>query len=188
MNSTLPKVVGLGPEGAVEPAILTYRGINDTGGLKQLRFKLRRPRDGAGKPEARTPVRHTLRAHGGLASQPGMPSGAAMSMSTNPKLAESFARPGATEYATTDEGAIGVYAIPVKKLIRSAREGKLGRGAKDSKIGMVNSTFPNEREISQSSGGNLVSVRKYKYPEEGNRARAFSRPILSRLHELALIR
>ena len=141
-----------------ELSLLTYRGIEQqpiqwrgSSGevIGDVARKLRRPRQGWESAAARDSVRHTRRTSGGIQQQIFAPNGTAMSMSTSPRVAQSFA---------SDGGAVGVYTVRVRDLVKAAREGRL-RGRADAKFAMNNSNFRSEREITQSNGGNLAAVR-----------------------------
>jgi hypothetical protein len=154
VKKKMPKLVQVNGE----PSILTYRGIEvqpkqvrrvttDTEVIADAKGKLQRPRVAWGNA-GRTPTRHLRRASGGISTQPTSPNGTAMSMSTSPSVAAGFAK----------GGPVGVYSVRVKNLIQEARERALS-GRSESKMAIVNSAFPHEREITQANGGNLVAVR-----------------------------
>lgn len=71
-------------------------------------------------------------------------------------ISTSVRRVGALRFIGTSGArpAEGIYATPLDELLKNQRE--------KTKAAMINSSFPSEREITQTHGGNLLKVRQHK--------------------------
>jgi hypothetical protein len=151
-----------------ELSLLAFRGAKKGGTEPELKRILSRPRAGrfTTSPDHPT-VAEARKQAGGFKGHVEQPQGAYLSLSTNKNMPKQEGWMGPNEQG---ESSLGVYATNIKKLLKRLA---------NKEIGIVNSKFPQEHEITQKSGGNLISVRKFKggtpgyhYPGE---QRAFSR-------------
>jgi len=151
-----------------ELSLLAFRGAKKGGTEPELKRILSRPRAGrfTTSPDHPT-VAEARKQAGGFKGHVEQPQGAYLSLSTNKNMPKQEGWMGPNEQG---ESSLGVYATNIKKFLKRLA---------NKEIGIVNSKFPQEHEITQKSGGNLISVRKFKggtpgyhYPGE---QRAFSR-------------
>jgi hypothetical protein len=151
-----------------ELSLLAFRGAKKGGTEPELKRILSRPRAGrfTTSPDHPT-VAEARQQAGGFKGHVEQPQGAYLSLSTNKNMPKQEGWMGPNEQG---ESSLGVYATNIKKFLKRLA---------NKEIGIVNSKFPQEHEITQKSGGNLISVRKFKggtpgyhYPGE---QRAFSR-------------
>lgn len=173
-----PKLVSVNDE----PSILTYRGVgvrDGRAGVSQVKQMLQRPRAAwrgsianqltPGRSATQTgSIKQQRDSRGGLTTQGTAPSGAAISTSTNPAEAKSWATRRGDNF---EYGAVGAYGVKIRDLIAAARGGHLSAGK--PKIALGNARYPDEREISMINGGNILAARKLKMVKEGELKRAF---------------
>ena len=152
-----------------ELALLAFRGAKKGGTPPELSRILSRPRAGRFTTSPNHPtVAEARQQSGGFKGHVEQPQGAYLSLSTNKNMPKQEGWMGPNDQG---ESALGVYATKIKKFLK--------RFAGKEKIGIVNDKFPQEHEITQKSGGNLISVRKFKGGDPGyhypGEQRAFSR-------------